>query len=520
MPTGANLPSVARVMELADSFGIDMNSEEATLYQGFMQGLINSSRRIDSLTEEKPEVKYPRTTGKRPKPEDNPYNAWYWKSEIKGSGKGVLKGLKVGIKDAVCVAGLPMMNGSRLLEGWVPDVDATIVTRILDAGGTILGKTNCEDMSFSGSSHTCVLGPIKNPNKPTHSAGGSTGGSGAAIAAGDCEVATGGDQGGSIRIPACWNGIVGHKPTFGLVPYTGGMMIEMTMDHVGPMANNVENCARLLNAMAGPDPLDPRQRGVIPKNYVKDYLPAIGKGCKGLKIGVLEEGFNFPEGWGNTGLPASEKIVDKKVRDAIARLKRKGARVSKVSNPMHEDAFHIWNAIIVEGASAFMLKSNNVGTNWSGFYNTQLLDTVAKSGKARINDLSITAKLVLLAGEYMQTDYYGRYYAKAQNIRGQILKSYNDLLQKYDVLVMPTTPMRATKIPSTDASIEERMSVALSMIHNTAAFDLTGHPAVSVPCGMSNNLPIGIQIVGKHFDDLTVLQVADAVEKCGNWKNM
>ena len=150
------------------------------------------------------------------------------------------------------------------------DVDATIVTRILDAGGTIIGKTNCEDMSFSGSSHTNALGPIRNPHKPTHSVGGSSGGSAAAIVAGDCELTTGGDQGGSIRIPASWSGRVGHKPTYGLVPYTGAMMIEMTMDHVGPMADNVENCARLLSAMAGPDPLDPRQRGVIPKNYVKD----------------------------------------------------------------------------------------------------------------------------------------------------------------------------------------------------------------------------------------------------------
>ena len=520
MQIGANLPSVARVLEMADSFGIDMNVEDATIYRGFMQGLVNSSRRIDAMTEDKPEVKYPRTTGKRPAPEDNPHNAWYWRSKIKGSGKGVLKGLKVGIKDAVCVAGLPMMNGSRLFEGYVPDVDATIVTRILDAGGTILGKTNCEDMSFSGGSHTCALGPVRNPHKPTHSAGGSSGGSGAAIAAGDCELTTGGDQGGSIRIPASHNGIVGHKPTYGLVPYTGAMMIEMTMDHVGPMADNVENCARLLSAMAGPDPLDPRQRGVIPKNYVKYYTAAIGKGCKGIKIGVLEDGFGFPDPWGDTGLPGSEKEVDKKVRAALQRLKKKGASLTKVSNPRHEDAFHLWSIIILEGAAAFMLKGNGVGTNWAGFYNSQLLDNVAKSAKSRINDISVSAKLVLLAGEYLQSDYHGRYHAKAQNIRGQITRSYDELLDKYDVLVTPTVPMVAPPIPDNDASLEDRMGPALNMIHNTACINLTGHPAISVPCGTSNGLPVGFHIIGKHFDDLTVLQVADAVEKCGNWKNM
>ena len=520
MPIGANLPSVSRVLEMAESFGIDMSKEDAVLYRGFMQGLVNSTRRVDAMTEDKPEVKYLRTPGARPAPEDNPYNAWYWRSEIKGSGKGILKGLKVGIKDAVCVAGVPMMNGSRLFEGYVPDVDATIVTRILDAGGTILGKTNCEDMSFSGGSHTCVLGPIRNPHKPAHSAGGSSGGSGAAIAAGDCELTTGGDQGGSIRIPASHNGIVGHKPTYGLVPYTGAMMIEMTMDHVGPMADNVENCARLLSAMAGPDPLDPRQRGVIPKNYVKDYTAALGKGCKGIKIGVLEDGFGFPDPWGDTGLPGSEKVVDTKVRNALARLKKKGASVTKVSNPRHQDAFHLWSVIILEGAAAFMLKGNGIGTNWAGFYNSQLLDNVAKSAKSRINDISISAKLVLLAGEYLQNDYYGRYHAKAQNIRGQIRRSYDELLDKYDVLVMPTVPMVAPLIPDNDSPLEERVIPALNMIHNTACIDLTGHPAISVPCGMSNGLPVGFQIIGRHFDDLTVLQVADAVEKCGNWKNM
>jgi len=208
------------------------------------------------------------------------------------------------------------------------------------------------------------------------------------------------------------------------------------------------------------------------------------------------------------------------VRDAIARLKKKGASVTKVSNPRHEDAFHLWNIIILEGSTAFMLKGNGIGTNWAGFYNTQLLDNVAKSARSRINDLSVVAKLVLLGGEYMQNDYYGRYYAKAQNIRGQISRSYDELLEHYDVLITPTTPMRATEIPDNDAPVEERVGAALSMIHNTACIDVTGHPAISVPCGMSDGLPIGLQVIGKHFDDLTVLQVADAVEKCGDWKNM
>lgn len=520
MPIGPTHPTVRQVQALAESFGIDMTEEEAATYRELMKGTMESYRRIDAMVETKPEIKYPRGAWHRPQPEDNPYNAWYAKTEIKGAASGVLQGLKVGIKDAICVAGLPMMNGSRVLEGWVPDIDATVVTRVLDAGGTVVGKCQSEDFSFSGGSHTASLGPVRNPHKPTHATGASSNGNAAAIAAGDCQVAIGGDQGGSIRIPACWSGVVGLKPTYGLVPYTGAMMIEMTMDHLGPMADTVENAARLLTAIAGPDPLDPRQRGVVPADYVEDYLPAIDRGCKDIKIGVLKEGFGFSEPYGDTGLPGSEEIVDKKVTKAIEQLEKRGASVSKVSNPRHEDALHLWNAIALEGATAFMLKGNGIGTNWRGFYNTQLLDNAAKSAKARPNDLSVTVKLVLLLGEYMQTQYYGRYYAKAQNIRDQVKQAYDDLLKSCDVLITPTVPFRATPIPDNDAPIEERVSRALNMLHNTAPFDLTGHPSISVPCGQHDDLPIGLMVTGRHFEDLTVLQVADAVEKTGDWREL
>src|SRR5262249_31680876 len=154
------------------------------------------------LAEPKLPVKYPRAPGYRPSAEENPFNAWYWKTDIKGAPKGLLAGKKVAIKDNICVAGVPMMNGSQLLEGYVPEIDATGVTRILDAGGTIAGKAACEDLCFPGASHTCATGAIRNPHNPQHSAGGSSGGSAAAVAAGDVPMALGGDQGGSIRTPS------------------------------------------------------------------------------------------------------------------------------------------------------------------------------------------------------------------------------------------------------------------------------------------------------------------------------
>ena len=243
------------------------------------------------------------------------------------------------------MAGLPMMNGARVLEGYVPIIDATIVTRLLDAGATIVGKTACAD--FSGGGHTSGYGPVRNPRKPTHAPGGSSKGSAAALAAGDVAMAIGGDQGGSIRIPASWFGVVGHKTTYGLIPYTGCLAIEMTLDHIGPMANNVENTARMLSVLVGPDPLDPRQRGTIPEDYVQDYMSAIGAGCEGIRIGVLSEGFGqTTETWPEFGLPGSEPAVDESVFAAVRRLEERGAQVSEVSVPEHYHGLRLCSALL------------------------------------------------------------------------------------------------------------------------------------------------------------------------------
>ena len=522
MPIGPVPPSARKIQAMADSFGIEMSDADAADYSDMMAGTLRSYRRLDAMQETKPPVKYPRAGSYRPGPAEDPYNAWYVKGEIKGAADGVLAGKRVGIKDAICVAGFPMINGAKALEGYIPDIDATVVTRVLDAGGTILGKTNSEDCSFSGASHTSAYGPVRNPHKPTHSTGASSNGNAAAIAAGDIDMAIGGDQGGSIRIPASWSGIVGHKPTYGLVPYTGAMMIEMTMDHLGPMSDTVENSARLLTAIAGEDPLDPRQRGMIPAGLDTDYVSGLDKGCKGIRIGVLKEGFDQgadADSWGDTGLPPGDTVVSAKVRGAVERLAGAGAEVAEVSNPRHEDGYHVWLPICVEGAQSVMLKANNTGTNWAGFYNTQLLDNTAKSARARANDMGVSVKMVLLFGEYMQSTYYGRYYAKAQNIRGQIRQSYDDLLESCDVLVMPSTSILPTAIPDNDAPLKERAARTLDMIHNTCQFDLTGHPSISVPCGVHDDLPVGCMIVGRHFEDATVHQVAAALEATADWKN-
>ena len=519
MPSGVKLPSVEQVLELAAHFGMAMTAGEAETYRALMQGPANAYRRVEEMSQLRlPEPGYPRTPGYRPEAAENPYNGWYYKTDIAGADTGLLKGHAVAVKDAICVAGVPMMAGSRILQGFVPNIDATVVTRLLDAGATIAGKANCEDMSFSGSGHTCASGAVRNPHKPSHSPGGSSNGSAVVIAAGDVDLALGGDQGGSIRIPAAWCGVVGLKPSYGLVPYTGAMTMEMTLDHIGPMARNVEGTARLLSVLAGQDPTDPRQRGVIPAEPERDYLSAIGQGVAGARIAVLREGFDVAPR-DDMGLPGSEAVVDAKVKAAVKALEKRGATVTEVSIPMHLDGVSIWLAIHLEGPAA-IINSGGMGSNWAGLYNTSLYQAMARGMRAHIDDLSHTVKTVLLLSEHMQRHYHGMYYAMGQNLRGALRQAYDEVLASYDVLVMPTVPFRATPLPDEDCSIEDYVAFGLNMVHNTGQFDVTGHPAISVPCGMADGLPIGMMIVGRHFDDKTVLRIADAFEKIGDWQQM
>ena len=494
-------PSIEDLRKAATAFHLTLTPDDLASFRGLTDGVIASYRRLDELSEPRPAVRYPRTTGYRPGPDENKLNAWYWKCSIKGAPSGKLAGKKFAIKDNVCVAGIPMMNGTAVLEGYVPDIDATVVTRILDSGGEIAGKAVCESLCFSGGSHTSDPMPVHNPHKRGYTAGGSSSGSGALVAAGEVDMAIGGDQGGSIRIPASWCGIAGHKPTYGLVPYTGVFPIELTLDHTGPMARTVADVAVFLEAIAGPDGLDPRQRDVRTDKYTEAIKGSVG----GLRLAIVKEGF----GWEG----ASEKDVDQMVQDAVHKLERLGAKVTTISLPMHRDGIHIWNAIAVEGATMLMVRGNSMGTNWKGHYTTSLLDVFAKGWQSRADDLSETTKLVVMLGQYMQDNYHGRYYAKAQNIARSLRGAYDEALQQADLLVMPTLPMKATPIPSPTASREEYVARALEMIPNTCPFDVTGHPALTVPCGMSGGLPVGMMLVGRHWEDGTVLRAGHAFEQ-------
>ena len=509
-------PTPEEVADLAHHFGITLDNSEADAYCRLVRAALHSCRHTEHLEPFHPEVRYDRPPGVRPPRSENPYNAWYWRTEIHGDSAGSLSGISAGIKDIICVAGIPMLTG-RDDAGYIPDIDATAVSRLLDAGATILGKTTASDgAGLDDFEDNSPFVTVRNPRKPTHAPGGSSSGSAAALAAGDIDLALGTDQGGSVRIPASWSGVVGLRPSYGLVPYTGVMGSDRTMVALGPMANDVETLARALKVLAGPDPLDPRQRGIVPQEV--DYLTAIGQGAKGLRIAVVREGFAH-EPWEILELPGSEEIVDRKVRAAIAALERNGAVVDQISLPEHLHAVHVFNAMYFEG-NAEMILANSVGCGFLGYYNTGLMEAYGKSWRKDPDRLSPARKSTLIASQYLRERFHGRYYARAQNLRQTIGEAYDSVLARYDVLAMPTVPFRATPVPPASVPPDQSVAYAMQMIGNTCQMAITGQPAISVPCGVEDNLPIGLQFIGRYLDDITVIRAADAVEKLGDWRNM
>src|SRR5438094_8715619 len=354
-------PTIQQIGQVAVELGFNFNDADLAAHLEALGPAFAAYNILDQMPDELPPVSYPRCPGRRPTSEENPHGAWYVITAVPGGGYGKLAGKRIALKDNICLAGVPMMNGASTLEGYVPDVDATVATRILDAGGTIVGKIVYEYFCFSGGSHTSATGPVHNPHRRGYSAGGSSSGSAAVVAAGEVPMALGGDQGGSIRIPASFCGIYGLKPTHGLVPYTGIMPIELTLDHTGPMTATVEDNALLLEVLAGPDGLDPRQYG----GAAKPYREVLSRGAGGLRIAIVEEGFGHSQ---------STPQVDAVVREAAGRFGGLGATVDTVSIPMHRAGSAIGLAIAGEGATMQMLLGNGVGFNWRALHVTSLLD--------------------------------------------------------------------------------------------------------------------------------------------------
>ena len=509
------VPDVAEVISVASSLGIHLSAEEAVLYRTYLLEHLNA---LDEFVQSRIEEPAPpmrsaqRQPGWKPSPTEDPLNAWMWRCNIPGDAEGILAGKTVSYKDHIAVAGAPMSFGSFALDGFTPDFDATVVTRVLEAGGTVIGKNVMNGLSggFGTGGGLGDYGRPLNPHNAEHVTGGSSSGSAAAVAADQVDISFGGDQGGSIRIPAAFCGTLGLKPTFGLVSHFGiGFGSDQSIDYTGPLARTVEDLAAALQATAGYDAYDPRQTRSVPEDL--EVLEGLSDGISGLRVGVLQEGFE----------DAETEVADL-VMAAVDVLAQAGARVSKVSIPEHLQVRAAQNALGAEGALA-VFNTGFYGAFTRTYYPASLLAAINQLWFSHADVLAPRTKLQLIAASMSRRNYNGRVYAKAQNVRPTFIKAYDAALTDLDVLVMPTCLMTAPKNHRPEGymqALEDSLANAASRAtRNTQPFNYTGHPALAVPVGKSTaGLPASMQLVGRFFDDPLILRVAYAYEHSTDWE--
>lgn len=501
-----DFPSDARLLETARQYGLPLGDHEAAALRRMLEPIYACYRLLDAQPDAPEAPRYPREAGYKPDAAEDPHNAWFRRTSVRGAATGPLRGRRIALKDNIFLAGVPMANGSALLDGFVPQSDATVVTRLLDAGAEITGKAACENLCLSGASFTSSTGPIHNPHRHGHSAGGSSSGCGVVVATGDADMAIGGDQGGSIRMPASMCGIYGMKPTYGLVPYTGAMPMEPTIDHLGPMTASVEDNARLLEVIAGDDGIDPRQRNVRTHRYTE----ALGHGLAGMRVAVLDEGFSQP---------GANTQVNERVRAAADALRRLGAQVEHVSVPIHADAARLCRPILIEGMLRTVFDGDGFGTGRHDLYPLDLMAHF-RGWRARAGELADATRVMLVAGTQLSAQHGAHYYAKASNFGRRLRTVYDTVLAHHDAILMPTTPAPAQPLPPPDADREALVGAAFGISANTFPFNVTGHPAMSVPCGLADGLPVGMMLVARHFDEPAIYRIAHAYEQAVAWKTL
>ncbi len=493
MPTTSPLDG-NKILRLAKVSALSLDPTEADDYAEATTRFLGSFAALQALPD--PAASPP--TGRayhRPSPAENGLNAWTVRSSIRERATGRLAGKTIAVKDNICVAGLPLTGGTSVIEGFVPAEDATVVARVLAEGAELTGVAACEYFSASGGSHTSASGRVQNPHRPGHTSGGSSSGCGALVGAGEVDLALGCDQGGSIRVPSSFCGIVGLKPTWGLVPYTGILSIDQHIDHVGPMTRTVEDNALLLEVIAGPDGVDPRQAKAAPARYTQ----ALGQDVAGLRVGLVAEGFG-----------GCEAGVADRVRESAERLRAQGAWVEEVSV-----AQHLLFATLV---TPFLILGG-MGAIRSRGYARQALDAVPRglpeafaSVATRSGELPPNVKVMWLAYEEIERSGEApALYAKAKRLREFARKTYDEVLSRFDALLMPTTTVVAPPICKESASVLESFESIGHGMQNTGQFDITGHPALSVPCGSVSGLPVGAMLVGRHFEEVTLYRLAQVV---------
>ena len=414
-----------------------------------------------------------------------------------GEDPGPLAGVPVGIKDIICTAGIRTTAGSRILERFVPAYDATVTARLKRAGAVIVGKLNCDEFAMGSSTENSALGTTRNPWDGNRVPGGSSGGSGAAVAAGECHAALGTDTGGSVRLPAAFCGVVGLKPTYGRVSRYGVIAYASSLDQVGPLARDVADTALMLEAIAGHDPAD----STASPRPVPSYLAALEQGVRGLRLGLPRE--YFVEGM--------QPEVEAGVRAAVRELERLGAIVEPVSLPHTEYAIATYYLIATAEASSNLARYD--GIRYGLRVPADSLGAMYEASRAAGFGTEVKRRIML--GTYaLSAGYYDAYYLKAQQVRTLIRRDFEQVFQRCEALVTPVAPTTAFRLGE---KIADPLTMYLSDIF-TISVNLAGLPGLALPCGFdASGLPIGLQVIGRPFDEETVLRVGAAYERATDW---
>jgi len=409
----------------------------------------------------------------------------------RGETKGRLAGIPVAIKDNISTRGIQTTCGSRVLSGYIPPYDATVIERLKREGAIIIGKTNMDEFAMGSSNETSYFGIVRNPWDPERVPGGSSGGSGATVAANEVPIALGSDTGGSVRCPASFCGIAGLKPTYGVVSRYGLIAYANSLELIGPMAQNVEDCTMLLDIIAG---YDPRDSTSVDKS---EYFSALKSDVRGMKIGIPREFYG-------EGVDAD---VERAIWSAIDLLNSLGAESEEVSLPSVKYSLAAYYIIAMSEASSNLARFDGLRY---GLRVGKDLDWHTTFSEIRAQGFGAEVKRRILLGTYaLSAGYYGQYYLKALKIRTLIKNDFSRALKHCDVLITPTMPYPAFKIGE---KIADPLSLYLADV-NTVPINLAGVPSISIPCGFASGLPVGLQIIGKHFDEASVLRIAHAFEK-------
>lgn len=418
-----------------------------------------------------------------------------------GEDIGLMAGIPIGIKDNMCTQGIPTTCGSRILQNFVPPYESTVTTRLATAGAMMVGKTNMDEFAMGSSTESSAYQLTANPWDLERVPGGSSGGSAAAVAAGECTVALGSDTGGSIRQPASFCGVVGLKPTYGLVSRYGLVAYASSLDQIGPFGRSVEDVAILLSTIAGHDPQDSTSLKVKVPDYASSLKPDLLKQRK-FRIGIIKE--TFGEGL--------DPVVGKAVMDAIDRLQQLGAEVKEISCPKFRYGLPTYYIIAPSEASANLARYDGVKYGFRVENPDNLLDMYCKT---RAEGFGAEVKRRIMIGTYaLSAGYYDAYYLKAQKVRTLIKQDFENAFSQVDVLVCPTSPTTAFKAGE---KTDDPISMYLTDLM-TIPVNLAGLPGISLPCGFdAAGLPIGLQMIGNVLQEETLLQAAYAYEQATPW---